>query len=79
MSFLGILEKIASPILSVVDKAVPDRDLREKLKHEIHSALMVEGARELEASRDIIVAEAQVVGRSAEKVTKVWKGKEGKS
>lgn len=59
MSFLGILGKIAAPILAIIDKSVPDKDLAQTLKAEVHMALLREGAAELEASKSIIVAEAQ--------------------
>lgn len=59
MGFMGILGRIAAPILGIIDKSVPDKDLAQQLKAEVHMALLNEGAAELEASKSIIVAEAQ--------------------
>ena len=56
---LSLISSLVAPIFSVIDKAVPDRDLAEKLKHEIQSDLVNNRAKELESAANIIIAEAQ--------------------
>ena len=63
MSFIGIVQAIAGPILAplfgVIDKAVPDKDLAIQLKADIQTAVLSIQEKTLESQRDIIVAEAQ--------------------
>jgi len=49
---------IAKMIGSIVDKAVPDKDLKEKLKHELNTQLINGDHEELIAKSKIIQAEA---------------------
>lgn len=56
---LSLISSLVAPIFGVIDKAVPDRDLAEKLKHEIQSDLINNRAKELESAASIIIAEAQ--------------------
>mgnify|MGYP003625053383 FL=1 len=49
---------IAKMIGSIVDKAVPDKDLKEKLKHELNTQLINGDHEELIAKSKIIEAEA---------------------
>lgn len=59
MPILGLLKRLVAPIFGVVDKAVKDKDLASRLKHDIEMQLAEHLEKELEAKRDIIVAEAQ--------------------
>lgn len=43
MPVLGILKKIASPVLGIVDKAINDKDLATKLKHDIEKTILEQG------------------------------------
>ena len=54
----GLLAKIASPILGIIDKSVKDKDLAAQLKNTIQLEGMQEVAQQLEASKDIILAES---------------------
>lgn len=62
MNFLPIIGTIVKKILDVIDKAVPDKDLREKLKAEIQLTIFTKEydviIKQLEAQKEIIVAEA---------------------
>ena len=63
LAAIPIIGPIIEKILGVVDKAIPDKDLAEKLKSELQSQMLnldysaVE--KEIEARAKIIVAEAQ--------------------
>ena len=59
LQLLGAIGPIAKLISKTVDKAVPDKDLKEKLKHEINKQLLTSGADEMKAASKIILAEAQ--------------------
>jgi hypothetical protein len=59
-SILGIIGgKVGERIMGVVDKNVKDKDLRERLKHELDMSALLSGAElrkiELEAERDLRV------------------------
>lgn len=43
MPVLGILKKIASPVLGIVDKAINDKDLATQLKHDIEMTILEQG------------------------------------
>ncbi len=58
LQLLGAIGPIAKLIAKTVDKAVPDKDLKEKLTHEINKQLLDTGSREMEAASKIILAEA---------------------
>jgi len=56
---MGILETLISPISSIIDKVIPDKDARDRAKLEL---LKLEGTQELDQLRtrmSAIVAEAQ--------------------
>ena len=59
---LGVITGIAKAILpslfNTIDKAVKDKDLAEKLKHEMRLALLDLDTASLKSARDIIVAES---------------------
>ena len=59
LQLLGAIGPIAKLIAKTVDKAVPDKDLKEKLKHEINTQLLTSGTDEMKAASKIILAEAQ--------------------
>lgn len=63
MSFLGIIEAVAAPILQplfgLIDQAVPDKDLAVKLKTDMQLAVLKIQEKTLESQKEIIVAEAQ--------------------
>lgn len=58
MSVFGLIKRIVGPLFGVIDKAVVDKDLAKQLKHDIEIQLSEALDKELEAKRDIIVAEA---------------------
>jgi hypothetical protein len=53
------LKVLLPPVFNIIDKAVPDRDQAEKLKHEIQSGLLTYQSKELEAATSVIIAEAK--------------------
>lgn len=59
---MGFIGKLASAVLpgvtKIIDDAVPDKDLRAKLKTELQQAALEGRLVEMKAARDIIVAEA---------------------
>ena len=59
IQLLGAIGPIAKLIAKTVDKAVPDKDLKAKLKHEINTQLLTSGTDEMKAASKIILAEAQ--------------------
>ena len=58
LQLLGAIGPIAKLIAKTVDKAVPDKDLKEKLKHDINTQLLNAGSQEMQAASKIILAEA---------------------
>lgn len=56
---LAVLPGIAKIIGGIVDKAVPDKDLAEKIKAEARRQILENDSKELEAAASIIVAEAK--------------------
>ena len=59
LQLIGAIGPIAKLIAKTIDKAVPDKDLKEKLKHEINTQLLTSGTEEMRAASKIILAEAQ--------------------
>ena len=59
LTAIPIVGEVLKPIFEAVDKLIPDKDLREKLKHEFLMADYKEAEGEIQAKRDIIVAELQ--------------------
>ena len=55
---LGAIGPIAKMVGGILDKAVPDKDLKEKLKHELNTQLINGDHEELIAKSEIIKAEA---------------------
>jgi hypothetical protein len=56
---LALAPKLVEIVGGWIDKAVPDKNLAVKLKHDMQSQLLPLMQMELTAQRDIIVAEAQ--------------------
>jgi hypothetical protein len=59
MSIFSLIKRVATPITKIINKSVKDKDLALQLNHEIEAALSESLDKELEAQRDIIVAEAK--------------------
>ena len=60
ITFVGeVIRAIAAPIFSVIDKAVPDKDMAAQLKIQIQSQLIDFDARALDRRADVIIAEAE--------------------
>ena len=53
-----VLKAVAAPILSIIDKAVPNKDMAAQLKVQIQSELINFDTKALEKSADVIIAEA---------------------
>ena len=60
-----LLGSLVKPVADIIDKAVPDKDLAEQLKHQTGMAIMQQGAAELEAKKAVILAEAGGTGLKA--------------
>ena len=56
---LSAFAPLLNTIFKTVDKAIPDKDLAEKLKAEMNMQLMQSGTEEMKASAKIIEAEAK--------------------
>ena len=56
---MGILSTIIGPVAGIIDKAVPDADLRRRLKQEIKAKLIDQESALTAAARDVIVSEAR--------------------
>jgi len=56
---LNIIAPLAKMLFSTVDKAIPDKDLAEKLKAQLNTQLIQSGTEELKAAAAIVEAEAK--------------------
>ena len=56
---LGLLSKLIEPVFGVIDKAVPDKDLAQQLKHDVQTAMIAQESAFVDAARDVVLAEAQ--------------------
>jgi len=65
----AVAPALISAISNVVDKAVPDKDLNVKLKHELEQQLIPAVTEQMNAARDVIVAEA----KSEHPLTAQWR------
>lgn len=54
---LGIAKSIVSPITDIINKSVRDKDLAEKLNNKIEKQMIESFVKELNAKRDVLVAE----------------------
>ncbi|MBT9167543.1 MAG: hypothetical protein DDT19_00881 [Syntrophomonadaceae bacterium] len=59
LASIPIISNVLKPVFDIIDKAVTDKDLAQKLKHEITLANYAEATAEMQAKRDIIVAELE--------------------
>ena len=56
---LGAVAPLAKILFSTIEKAVPDKDLQEKLKAQLQTQLLQSNTQELQAAAKIIEAEAK--------------------
>lgn len=68
-AIVAALPGIAKLIGGIIDKAVPDKDLNEKLKAEARKQILENDSKELDAAAEIILAEA----KSEHALTSMWR------
>jgi hypothetical protein len=59
LPMLGAIAPLAKILFNTIEKAVPDKDLQEKLKAELQTQLLQSHTQELQAASRIIEAEAK--------------------
>jgi hypothetical protein len=59
MSFWNFISQIVNPVTDLVSEYIPDADKRAEFETKLRMALMDQESSFIEASRDIVVAEAQ--------------------
>ena len=59
LAALGTIAPLAKMLFSTVDKAIPDKDLAEKLKAQLNTQLLQSSTEELKAAAAIVEAEAK--------------------
>ncbi|MBT9175476.1 MAG: hypothetical protein DDT22_01155 [candidate division WS2 bacterium] len=59
LASIPVISNVLKPVFDIIDKAVTDKDLAQKLKHEIMLADYAEATAEMQAKRDIVVAELE--------------------
>jgi hypothetical protein len=59
IQMLGAVAPLAKILFSTIEKAVPDKDLQEKLKAQLQTQLLQSNTQELQAAAKIIEAEAK--------------------
>jgi hypothetical protein len=59
IQMLGAVAPLAKILFNTIDKAVPDKDLQEKLKAQLQTQLLQSNTAELQAAAKIIEAEAK--------------------
>ena len=59
IQMLGAIAPLAKVLFSTIEKAVPDKDLQEKLKAQLQTQLLQSNTQELQAAAKIIEAEAK--------------------
>jgi hypothetical protein len=59
LAALGTIAPLAKMLFSTVDKAIPDKDLAEKLKAQLNTQLLQSSTEELKAAASIVEAEAK--------------------
>jgi hypothetical protein len=59
IQMLGAVAPLAKVLFSTIEKAVPDKDLQEKLKAQLQTQLLQSNTQELQAAAKIIEAEAK--------------------
>jgi len=58
MSIAALIQSVAAPVLSIIDKSVPDKDQANQLKVQIQQAMLDFDGKVLESQTAAIVAEA---------------------
>lgn len=64
----AVLQLINGPIFSIVDKLIPDPNLKAKLKAQISTASMEHASNFVDAQRDVILSETQ-----GSLITRTWR------
>ena len=59
IQMLGAIAPLAKVLFSTIEKAVPDKDLQEKLKSQLQTQLLQSHTQELQAAAKIVEAEAK--------------------
>ena len=59
IQMLGAVAPLAKILFNTIDKAVPDKDLQEKLKAQLQTQLLQSNTAELQAAAKIVEAEAK--------------------
>ena len=59
LAALGAIAPLAKMLFSTVDKAIPDKDLAEKLKAQLNTQLLQSSTEEIKAAASIVEAEAK--------------------
>ena len=59
LQMLGAVAPLAKILFNTIDKAVPDKDLQEKLKSQLQTQLLQSNTAELQAAAKIVEAEAK--------------------
>ena len=59
MSVFGFLGKILEPVTGIIDKAVTDKDLKQRLKAEVTKVILDNEAEIVKAQASIVIAEAK--------------------
>ena len=59
IQMLGAVAPLAKILFNTIDKAVPDKDLQEKLKAQLQTQLLQSNTQELQAAAKIVEAEAK--------------------
>jgi hypothetical protein len=59
LNVLGTIAPLAKMLFSTVDKAIPDKDLAEKLKAQLNTQLLQSSTEEIKAAASIVEAEAK--------------------
>ena len=59
IQMLGAIAPLAKVLFSTIEKAVPDKDLQEKLKAQLQTQLLQSNTQELQAAAKIVEAEAK--------------------
>ena len=55
----ALIGKVLPKVTDIIDQAVPDKDMAEKLKHKMQMMFLEAGVKEMESATKIIVAEAK--------------------
>jgi hypothetical protein len=75
LAALGTIAPLAKMLFSTVDKAIPDKDLAEKLKAQLNTQLIQSSTEELKAAASIVEAEMikKIKNKICEIICKIFK------